>query len=64
MNNLSNFLATEPSRFGAELGHKGGYIKFSNSGQRGGTKSFHISLEALAETLQNIRDHINKFEPL
>lgn len=64
MNNLSNFLATEPSGFGAELGHKGGYIKFSNSGKRGGTKSFHISLEALAETLQNIRDHINKFEPL
>ena len=64
MNNLSNFLATEPSRFGAELGHKGGYIKFSNSGKRSGTKSFHISLEALAETLQNIRDHINKFESL
>lgn len=64
MNNLSNFLATEPSEFGAELGHKGGYIKFSNSGKRGGIKSFHISLEALAETLQNIRDHINKFEPL
>lgn len=64
MNNLSNFLATEPSGFGAELGHKGGYIKFSNSGKRGGTKSFHISLDALAETLQNIRDHINKFEPL
>lgn len=64
MNNLSNFLATEPSGFGAELGHKGGYIKFSNSGKRGGTKSFHISLEALAETLQDIQDHINKFQPL
>ncbi len=64
MNNLSNFLATESSGFGAELGHKGGYIKFSNSGKQGGIKSFHISLEALAETLQNIRDHINKFEPL
>lgn len=64
MNNLSNFLATEPSEFGAELGHKGGYIKFSNSGKRGGPKSFHISLEALAETLQDIQDHINKFQPL
>lgn len=63
MNNLSHFLATESSEFGAELGQTGGYIRFSNSGKRGGSKSFHIGLESLAKTLQDICDHIGEFVP-
>lgn len=64
MKNLSDFLKTESSSFGAKLGDTGGYIEFSNSGKRGGTKSFHISLEALNDTLKDIRRNINKFEKM
>lgn len=61
MADLSKFLQEEDSLFGAELGQRGGYIKFSNSGKRGSTKSFHISLEALYETLQDIYNHLDVF---
>lgn len=61
MADLSKFLQEEDSIFGAELGQRGGYIKFSNSGKRGSTKSFHISLEALYETLQDIYNHLDVF---
>lgn len=61
MNDLSKFLQSELTSFPAELGQSGGYIKFTNSGKRGTAKSFHISLEALYETLQNISDNLSIF---
>lgn len=64
MNNLSDFLETESSIFGAELGKTGGYVKFTNSGKRGEAKSFHISLEALYETLKDIKDNLDSFSSI
>lgn len=64
MNSLHNFLEQQETEFTAELGQRGGYIQFSNSGRRGTTKSFHISLEALYQTLADIKDHIHEFRSL
>lgn len=63
MIDLSKFLQEEDSNstFGAKLGQSGGYIQFSNSGKRGPAKSFHISLQALYETLQDIYNNLDVF---
>ena len=64
MNSLYNFLNLEQTEFAANVGEKGGYIQFTNSGRRGTPKSFHISLESLYKTLLDIKDNISVFASL
>lgn len=64
MNSLYKFLNQEQTNFAAKLGEKGGYIQFTNSGRRGAAKSFHISLEALYQTLSDIKDNVSVFASL
>lgn len=47
--------------FLAELGGKGGYLTFSNSGIRGSVKKFTISLEAFLSGFIDIQNHLDKF---
>jgi len=63
VDDLRRFLSSEAgrSRFEASLCNQGGYITFSNSGQRGGIKSFSIGLDSLITVLENIRDNIDQF---
>ncbi len=49
------------SKFAAKIGDNGGYIIFSNSGQRGSVKYFTISLDSLLTIFKNIRDNLEKF---
>jgi hypothetical protein len=56
---LSNkFVGT---KFSATIGDTGGFITFSNSGQRG-KKYFTLSLAAILTIFQNIRDNFVKFD--
>lgn len=47
--------------FIAELGRKGGYLTFSNSGIRGSVKKFTISLEAFLSGFVDIQNNLDKF---
>lgn len=66
MKELYSFLdsISNNSDFKAELSKKGGYVTFSNSGRRGGTKYFQIGLENILQTLRDILDHLDVFQNL
>ncbi len=66
MNELYSFLEiiSNNSDFKAELSKKGGYVTFSNSGRRGGTKYFQIGLENIIQTLRDILNHLDTFRNL
>ena len=49
------------SDFSATLSERGGYITFSNSGRRGGTKYFQIGLDSLLQTLRDILANLSAF---
>lgn len=49
------------SDFNATLSQRGGYITFSNSGRRGGTKYFQIALDSLIQTLKDILNNLSAF---
>lgn len=49
------------TKFEAVLGEKGGYLVFSNSGQRDTVKSFTISLAALLAGFVDIQKNLEKF---
>ena len=49
------------SDFSATLSERGGYITFSNSGRRGGTKYFQIGLDSLLQTLRDILANLPAF---
>lgn len=63
MNDLFSTLATlsQSSDFNATLSRRGGYITFSNSGRRGGTKYFQIGLDSLLQTLKDILNNLPEF---
>lgn len=63
MNDLFSTLATlsQSSDFNATLSQRGGYITFSNSGRRGGTKYFQIGLDSLLQTLKDILNNLPEF---
>lgn len=52
---------SKDSDFSATLSQRGGYVTFSNSGRRGGTKYFQIGLDNLLQTLKDILEHITEF---
>lgn len=59
---LSAYLSSiKATMFAAELGEKGGYINFSNSGKRGDVKSFTISLAAFLSAFNDINNELSKF---
>lgn len=66
MTKLSSFLidTSIEDQFKASLSTRGGYITFSNSGRRGESKQFQISLDSLIITLRNISDNISIFKSL
>ena len=66
MKELYSFLESisNNSDFKTELSKKGGYVTFSNSGRRGGTKYFQIGLENILQTLRDILDHLDVFQNL
>jgi len=51
------------TKFDAVLGEKGGYLVFSNSGQRDSVKSFTISLAALLAGFVDIQQKLETFAP-
>lgn len=63
MNDLFSTLSTlsQKSDFNATLSQRGGYITFSNSGRRGGTKYFQIGLDSLLQTLKDILNNLTAF---
>lgn len=64
MVSLDKFLREERGYFNSSLGLDGGYLEFSNSGRRGDSKSFHIGLQAIYQTLQDIKQNLGIFERL
>lgn len=52
---------SKDSDFSATLSQRGGYVTFSNSGRRGGTKYFQIGLDNLLQTLKDILNNITEF---
>lgn len=54
--------SSEKSDFKVNIEKDGGYLIFSNSGQRGGRKFFTISLIAIKSMLEDIRNNITVFE--
>ena len=66
MKELYSFLESisNNSDFKAELSKKCGYVTFSNSGRRDGTKYFQIGLENILQTLRDILDHLDVFQNL
>lgn len=62
-NSLSAYLSSiQPTKFVAELGGKGGYITFSNSGKSGDIKSFTISLASFLSAFNNINHQLEIFK--
>ncbi|WP_445456165.1 McrB family protein [Flavobacterium sp. HNIBRBA15423] len=49
------------SPFKSSLSERGGYITFSNSGQRGSVKYFSLGLDSLINTLSDILENLNEF---
>lgn len=66
MKNLFSFLneASCNSDFKATLSERGGFITFSNSGRRGGTKFFQIGLDNILQTLKDILVNWESFKSL
>ncbi|WP_225442154.1 McrB family protein [Shewanella sp. WPAGA9] len=52
------------SKFACELGLKGGFVNFRNSGARGGIKEFTVSLSSLLQGLYDIKSNIAHFSGL
>ena len=59
MKDLFSFLneVSGNSDFKATLSERGGFITFSNSGRRGGSKFFQIGLDNILQTLKDILIH-------
>lgn len=53
---------TEGSKFSAQLGNKGGYVNFSNSGKGGDKKYFTLSLASFISILNDIKNNLLKFQ--
>lgn len=66
MKDLFSFLneASCNSDFKATLSRRGGFITFSNSGRRGGTKFFQIGLDNILQTLKDILVNLESFKGL
>lgn len=66
MKDLFSFLneVSGNSDFKATLSERGGFITFSNSGRRGGSKSFQIGLDNILRTLKDILVNIETFKNL
>lgn len=50
------------SKFNAELGSRGGYINFSNSGKGGDKKTFTLSLDSFVMVLKDIEENLTQFQ--
>jgi len=63
-NNFKEYLEkrSEKSTFKVSIESSGGYITFSNSGQRGGRKFFTLGLVSIKKTLQDILNNLSVFE--
>lgn len=63
MQDLNSYFSSvsAESNFQCNLGELGGFINFTNSGQRG-VKEFTLSLKSILNGLQDIVDNINAFE--
>lgn len=57
-------LTSESSKFSCSLGRKGGFVNFSNSGQRGSVKEFTLSLDSILSGLKDIKDNLDIFQSL
>ena len=66
MKDLFSFLneVSGNSDFKATLSERGGFITFSNSGRRGGSKFFQIGLDKILQTLKDILINIETFKNL
>lgn len=66
MKDLFSFLneVSGNSDFKAALSERGGFITFSNSGRRGGSKFFQIGLDNILQTLKDILINIETFKNL
>lgn len=66
MKDLFSFLneVSSNSDFKATLSERGGFITFSNSGRRGGSKFFQIGLDNILQTLKDILINIKIFKNL
>ena len=66
MKDLFSFLneVSGNSDFKATLSERGGFITFSNSGRRGGSKFFQIVLDNILQTLKDILINIETFKNL
>lgn len=66
MKDLYSFLneISQRSSFNAELSKRGGFITFSNSGRRGGTKYFQIGIDSILQTLKDILEHLVVFKTI
>ena len=66
MKDLFSFLneVSDNSDFKATLSERGGFITFSNSGRRGGSKFFQIGLDNILQTLKDILINIETFKNL
>ena len=66
MKDLFSFLneVSGNSDFKATLSERGGFITFSNSGRRGGSKFFQIGLDNILQTLKDILVNIETFKKL
>lgn len=66
MKDLFSFLndVSGNSDFKATLSERGGFITFSNSGRRGGSKFFQIGLDNILQTLKDILINIEIFKNL
>lgn len=66
MKDLFSFLneVSGNSDFKATLSERGGFITFSNSGRRGGSKFFQIGLDNILKTLKDILINIETFKNL
>ncbi|MCH4830353.1 AAA family ATPase [Flavobacterium covae] len=62
-NELISYLKkiNEESKFTAILSERGGYITFSNSGQRGSVKYFTLGLDSIITTIKDIFENHNIF---
>ena len=61
MSELNSYLGKINSKFSCDLGSKGGYINFKNSGKRGSVKEFTLPLESIIIGLKDIKENINNF---
>jgi len=55
---------TNYTNFPCSLGQTGGYVRLQNSGRRGSVKEFTLSLEAILQSLKDIKDNMPSFQAL